>query len=48
MPATDVTNQLAWARRTFREIVLAILRTYCTTDEEFRTEARDLLGISPS
>jgi RNA polymerase sigma factor (sigma-70 family) len=45
---TDVTNQLAWARRAFREIVLARLREVCATDEEFRAEARDLLGVDPS
>jgi DNA-directed RNA polymerase specialized sigma24 family protein len=46
-PVTDVTNELAWARRAFREIVLDLLRTICATDEEFRAEARDLLGIDP-
>jgi RNA polymerase sigma factor (sigma-70 family) len=45
LAVTDVTNELAWARRTFREIVLETLRTICATDEEFRAEARDLLGI---
>ena len=45
---TDVTNQLAWARRAFREIVLALLRDVCASDEEFRAEARDLLGVDPS
>ncbi|HYT65548.1 MAG TPA: sigma-70 family RNA polymerase sigma factor [Vicinamibacterales bacterium] len=44
---TDVTNELAWARRAFREIVLERLRTVCASDAEFRTEARDLLGINP-
>ena len=48
LSATDVTNQLAWARRTFREIVLELLRGVCATDDEFRAEARDLLGIDPS
>jgi len=45
--ATDVTNELAWARRAFREIVLDLLRAICATDEEFRAEARDLLGVDP-
>ena len=45
---TDVTNQLAWARRAFREIVLARLREVCASDEEFRAEARDLLGVDPT
>lgn len=44
---TDVTNQLAWARRAFRDIVLALLRDVCASDDEFRAEARDLLGIDP-
>ena len=44
---TDVTNELAWARRAFREIVLDLLRDICASDEEFRAEARDLLGIDP-
>ena len=42
---TDVTNQLAWARRAFRDGVLALLRDVCASEEEFRAEARDLLGI---
>jgi RNA polymerase sigma factor (sigma-70 family) len=46
VPATEVTTQLAWARRTFRDIVLDTLRMHCSTDEEFRAEARDVLGIS--
>jgi hypothetical protein len=44
LSVSDVTNELAWARRTFRAIVLDTLRTICATDEEFRAEARDLLG----
>ena len=44
---TDVTNELAWARRAIREIVLDLLRAICATDEEFRAEARDLLGVDP-
>lgn len=43
---TDVTNELAWARRAFRGIVLDGLRAVCATEEEFRAEARDLLGIT--
>ena len=42
---TDVTNELAWARRAFREIVLETLRGICASDDEFRAEARDLLGV---
>jgi RNA polymerase sigma factor (sigma-70 family) len=45
---TDVTNELAWARRAFREIVLNRLRDVCASDDEFRAEARDLLGIDPT
>jgi RNA polymerase sigma factor (sigma-70 family) len=44
---TTVTNELAWARRAFRTIVLARLRTLCSTEGEFRAEARDLLGVDP-
>ena len=47
LSVTDVTNELAWARRTFREIVLETLRGLCATEEEFRAEARDLLGVTP-
>jgi hypothetical protein len=46
--ATDVTNELAWARRAFREIVLDALRRACASDAEFRAEARDLFGTDPS
>jgi RNA polymerase sigma factor (sigma-70 family) len=42
----DVTNQLAWARRTFRAGVLDAIRAFCASDDEFRAEARDLLGIT--
>lgn len=43
--ATDVTNYLAAARRQFRAIVLERLRELTTTDDEFRDEARRLLGV---
>jgi RNA polymerase sigma factor (sigma-70 family) len=42
---TTVNNYLAAARRDFRRIVLEKLREITATDEEFRTEARSLLGI---
>jgi RNA polymerase sigma factor (sigma-70 family) len=45
-PAT-VNNYLAAARRDFRRIVLEKLREITATDEEFRTEARSLLGVDP-
>jgi RNA polymerase sigma factor (sigma-70 family) len=47
MRVTDLTNELAWARRAFREIVLERLRRLCSSDDEFRAEARDLFGVAP-
>lgn len=41
----DVTNYLAAARREFRKIVLNKLREVTATEEEFRSEARALLGV---
>ena len=41
----DVTNGLSLARREFRRIVLALLREMTGSDEEYRLEARALLGI---
>lgn len=41
----DVTNQLAYARREFRSIVLDLLREMTASEDEFREEARSLLGI---
>ena len=43
--ATDVTNYLAAARRQFRAIVLEQLRALTASEEEFRDEARRLLGV---
>jgi len=43
--ATDVTNYLAAARRQFRALVLEQLRAVTASDEEFRDEARRLLGV---
>jgi RNA polymerase sigma factor (sigma-70 family) len=45
VPATDVTNHLAFARREFRRCVLDQLREMTATDDEFRREARSLLGM---
>jgi len=45
VPVTQVTNWLHWARRELRELVLARLRRLCATEEEFRLEARALLGV---
>jgi RNA polymerase sigma factor (sigma-70 family) len=42
---SDVTNYLAAARRQFRAIVLERLRELTATDDEFRDEARRLLGV---
>jgi RNA polymerase sigma factor (sigma-70 family) len=42
---TDVTNYLSWARREFRRIVLDQLREMTATEDEFRREARALLGM---
>jgi len=47
IPVTTVTNHLALARREFRRIVLEKLREITASDEEFRREARDLLGAEP-
>lgn len=46
IPATQVTNFLAFARREFRRIVLEKLREITATDREFREEARSLLGVT--
>jgi DNA-directed RNA polymerase specialized sigma24 family protein len=45
LDTTTVNNYLAAARRDFRRIVLAKLREITATDEEFRAEARSLLGV---
>jgi DNA-directed RNA polymerase specialized sigma24 family protein len=47
LAATDVTNYLAFARREFRRCVLEQLREMTATEEEFRREARALLGVEP-
>lgn len=47
LPATNVTNYLAWARREFRACVLQQLREMSANDEEFRREAKAILGINP-
>ena len=41
---TDVTNELAAARREFRRLVLEALREQCASDEEFEAETRALSG----
>jgi RNA polymerase sigma factor (sigma-70 family) len=47
LPVTQVTNHLAFARREFRRVLLEKLREITSGDEEFRREARDLLGTDP-
>jgi DNA-directed RNA polymerase specialized sigma24 family protein len=42
---TTVTNYLAAVRRDFRRLVLEKLREITATEEEFRNEARSLLGV---
>src|SRR4249920_1091016 len=41
---TEVTNELAAARREFRRLVLETLREQCASDEEFEAETRALSG----
>ncbi len=47
LSVTQVTNELAWARREFRRIVLETLREVSGSDAEYRAEARALLGVDP-
>jgi DNA-directed RNA polymerase specialized sigma24 family protein len=44
LTTTEVTNQLAFARRTFRRIVLERLRRIAGSDREYREEVRAILG----
>jgi DNA-directed RNA polymerase specialized sigma24 family protein len=46
LPATQVTNFLAAVRRELRKRVLARLRELTATEEEYRSEARHLLGVN--
>jgi RNA polymerase sigma factor (sigma-70 family) len=45
LAVTDVTNALNAARREFRAAVLECLRELTMSDDEFRAEARRLLGV---
>ena len=45
LPVTQVTNHLHWARRELRAAVLEKLREITASEEEFRSEARALLGV---
>lgn len=47
LTASLVTNHLAWARREFRRLLLETLRGVTGSDEEYRMEARLLLGAEP-
>jgi RNA polymerase sigma factor (sigma-70 family) len=47
LPVTQVTNYLAAVRRDFRRLALDTLREQTASEEEFRAEARELLGIDP-
>jgi DNA-directed RNA polymerase specialized sigma24 family protein len=44
LTTTEVTNQLAFARRTFRRIVLEKIRRIAGSEREYREEVRALLG----
>jgi RNA polymerase sigma factor (sigma-70 family) len=44
LPATTVTNYLAWARRELRRLLLDRLSAITSGDNELRREARSLLG----
>src|SRR6185503_2405388 len=45
LDTATVNNYLAAVRRDFRRVVLEKLREITATDEEFRIEARSLLGV---
>ncbi len=47
LPVSEVTNQLAWARREFRRLAKERLRAICATDEEFARECKALFGGNP-
>jgi RNA polymerase sigma factor (sigma-70 family) len=47
LSVSDVTNYLAAIRRDFRTLVLDTLRELSASDEEFRSEAQQLLGVDP-
>ena len=48
LPVTQVTNHLHWARRELRAAVFDRLREITASEEEFRSEARALLGVEAS
>ena len=45
LSVSQVTNHLHWARRELRREVLGTLRATTASDDEFRAEARTLLGV---
>lgn len=45
LTVTQVTNELSAARREFRQHVLDVLRELTATEDEFRAEARQILGV---
>jgi hypothetical protein len=45
LPVGEVTSSLADVRRQLSSIVLGLVRSFSTTDDEFRKEARSLFGI---
>ena len=47
LPATQVTNYLALARRRFREIVLDLLADTTGDDRDYADSVRELLGVMP-
>ncbi len=47
LSASLVTNNLAWTRREFRRLLLETLRSVTGSEEEYRLEARLLLGGEP-
>jgi len=47
VPVTQITNWLFAMRARLRELLLARLRELCSGDDEFRAEARALLGVVP-
>src|SRR5262249_50497417 len=46
LPATQVTNYLAFARREFRRLVVERLRATAGSEEEFQDECRRLFGAA--
>ncbi|MCC6773830.1 MAG: sigma-70 family RNA polymerase sigma factor [Gemmatimonadaceae bacterium] len=47
LSVTQVLNHLAWSRRRFRVHVLAVLRALAGSEQEYREDVRELLGVEP-